>query len=107
VDQKNAFRQKDQVKFMESDRCFHIGFNKLTGNKYLMDRMHDIRYIMHLMRFRSLGIKGRMNGVVKEHEILNAVEKGNISEADKRMEYHLELSKNAVKTIKQKEKKNG
>ncbi len=108
VDQKNAFRQKDPVKFMESDRCFHIGFTKLTGNNYLMDMMQDIRDIMHLMRFRSLGIKGRMNEVVKEHEcILNAVEKGDISEAAKRMEYHLELSKNAVKTIKQKEKKNG
>ena len=107
VNQKNAAGLKDYTAFMGADRSFHLGFSKLTGNNYLMDMMKDIRDIMHLMGFRALGVKGRMQKVVKEHEcLLKAVEKGNISDALEQIECHLEASKEAVKEIIKLEGKN-
>jgi DNA-binding GntR family transcriptional regulator len=100
AEQKNTAELKQAVDFMEADRFFHIGFTKLIDNNYLMEMMQDIRDIMNLMRLRTLGIKGRMQKVVKEHEnILKAVEKGEVVKAMEEMESHLEYSKNAVKII--------
>lgn len=105
TDQKKAVKSKNTHQFMEADRRFHIGFTRLTHNDYLMDMMHDIRDIMHLMGFKALSIKGRMELVVEEHEnILKAVAKGDVQMAMKKMEYHLEYSKKAVNTIKEEER---
>lgn len=100
TDQKNAVTAKDEIKFMEADRNFHIGFTRLTKNNYLIDMMEDIRDIMHLMGFKALAITGRMEAVVKEHEkILTAVQQKNVSLAMDRMRVHLENSRDAVKTV--------
>lgn len=108
TNQKDAARFKNSVEFMKADRDFHIGFTRLTDNSYLMDTMQDIRDIMHLMGVKALDIQGRMSEVVQEHEnILNAVEKGNVTEAMEKMEYHLDLSRKAVKKIRKKEEENG
>ena len=105
AEQKKAIILKDPNRFMEADRRFHIGFTKLTRNDYLMDTMHDIRDIMHLMGFKALSIKGRMALVVIEHEhILEAVAKGDVDKAVQKIEHHLEYSKNAVTKIKEEEK---
>ncbi|MDZ7665462.1 MAG: GntR family transcriptional regulator [Desulfotignum sp.] len=39
TDQKNAVASNDEIKFMEADRNFHIGFTRLTRNNYLIDMM--------------------------------------------------------------------
>ena len=100
TDQKHAVASKDKIKFMEADRNFHIGFTRLTQNNFLIDMMEDIRDIMHLMGFKALGITGRMEAVVKEHEkILAAVQQKNMSLAMDRMRLHLENSRDAVKAV--------
>lgn len=100
TDQKNAVASKDEIRFMEADRHFHIGFTRLTKNSYLIDMMEDIRDIMHLMGFKALGINGRMKLVVKEHqEILSAVQQKSVSLAMEKMRVHLENSRDAVKTV--------
>ncbi len=105
---KHAAKHRDAERFIEADRRFHIGITKLTVNNYLMDMMNDIRDIMHLMGFKALNIKGRMEKVIGEHgNILQAIVKGEVNKAMKQMETHLEYSKIAVYKIKQEEKKNG
>jgi DNA-binding GntR family transcriptional regulator len=100
ADQQKAVESKDEPVFMEADRQFHIGFTRLTQNSYLIDMMEDIRDIMHLMGFKALGIKGRMQAVVKEHrKILTAVQQKNVSLAMEQMQVHLENSRDAVKQI--------
>jgi DNA-binding GntR family transcriptional regulator len=97
ADQQKAVESKDEPVFMEADRQFHIGFTRLTQNSYLIDMMEDIRDIMHLMGFKALGIKGRMQAVVKEHrKILTAVQQKNVSLAMEQMQVHLENSRDAV-----------
>ena len=83
-EQKEAAENADPQRFMAADRKFHIGFTRLTDNNYLMDTMHDIRDIMHLMGFKALGLEGRMDEVVLEHEsILKAVVTGGAGAAAK------------------------
>jgi len=101
-DQKNAAEDHDTNRFMEADRKFHIGFTTLAKNNYLMDMMHDIRDIMHLMGFKALGIRGRMLEVIKEHEaVFEAVCAGDAKKAVNRMEAHLAISKEAVNKTQQ------
>jgi len=79
TEQKKAAGIKDKLAFMELDREYHIQFSRLTENKYLVNMMEDIRDIMHLMGLQALGIKGRMQDVIHEHEnISNAIIKGNV-----------------------------
>lgn len=107
-EQKEAANEKDAHRFMAADRRFHIGLTRLTGNNYLMDMMNDIRDIMHLMGFKALSIKGRMEEVIQEHEdILKAVAQGDSFKAMEQMENHLDSSKLAVNKTKEEEKKNG
>ncbi|MEX1313646.1 MAG: FCD domain-containing protein, partial [Desulfotignum sp.] len=105
---KDAAQEKNAVAFMEADRDFHIMFTRLTKNTYLMEMMQDIRDIMHLMGFKALTQKSRMQAVITEHAaILAAVIKGQVAEAMQLMETHLEYSKLAVKQSKQEENTNG
>lgn len=108
AEQKNAVAKKDANRFMAADRRFHIEFTRMTNNNYLMDMMHDIRDIMHLMGFKALSFKGRMDEVVREHEsVLEAVANGDTVNAVSLMADHLEYSKKAVTKTKQEEIKNG
>lgn len=103
-EQKTAAAQGDTARFMAGDREFHIGFSRLADNKFLMETMNDIRDIMHLMGFKALGIKGRMDEVVSEHErILAAITDQDAEKAMIEMERHLEFSKTAVTQIQKKE----
>jgi GntR family transcriptional regulator, rspAB operon transcriptional repressor len=107
-EQKAAAKAGNAVAFMEADRHFHINLIRLTDNEYLMEMMQDIRDIMHLMGFKALGIAGRMQTVIHEHDdILAAVRTQDSAAAMALMETHLEYSKLAVKQSKQEEKTNG
>ena len=102
--QKDAAQKKNAVAFMEADRNFHITFTRLTKNAYLMEMMQDIRDIMHLMGFKALTQKSRMQEVIKEHEdILTAVQEGSVTKAMQLMDYHLAVSKKAVQQNKKEE----
>jgi len=98
AEHRKAASLKDKLVFMEADRRFHIKFTRLTENNFLIDTMQAIRDIMHLMGLRALGIEGRMQAVVKEHEkILSAISNGDGNDAMEQMEHHLNVSRKAVK----------
>ncbi|HCY85787.1 MAG TPA: hypothetical protein DHV36_11690 [Desulfobacteraceae bacterium] len=95
--QKEAARNNDARTFMDADRRFHMDLTTLARNNYLMEMMNDIRDIMHLMGYKALGLDGRMQQVIREHEIvLNAVAAGDAHAALEGMESHLAHSKAAV-----------
>ncbi|MEH0019371.1 MAG: GntR family transcriptional regulator [Desulfobacter sp.] len=106
--QKAAARQNDTAGFMDADREFHIKLMALAGNNYLMEMMHDIRDIMHLMGVRALEARERMARVIAEHEaILEAVGAGDASAASAAMADHLARSMDAVNQIEQEEEAHG
>ena len=98
TEQKRATGEDDPVAFMEADRKFHIGLTTLANNDYLLEMMQNIRDIMHLMGFKALGMNGRMQEVLTEHEdILHAVENRAVTEAMEKMDLHLDISKTQSK----------
>jgi len=103
-EQKKAADNCDTHRFLKADRKFHMGLIRMTENNYLMDMMNDIRDMMHLMGFKALGLEGRMDEVVSEHElVMQAVTLGDTEKSVSLMEHHLGFSKYAVNKTKQEE----
>jgi DNA-binding GntR family transcriptional regulator len=97
LNQRKAVKQKDYLAFMEADRLFHTRFSDLTNNRRLIAILENIRDMIHVMGVKALALEGRALAVIEEHQtILEAVKKGNIEEARRAMDYHLDQSKEAV-----------
>jgi DNA-binding GntR family transcriptional regulator len=97
LSQRKAVKQKDYLAFMEADRLFHTSFSELTNNRRLIAILENIRDMIHVMGVKALALEGRAIEVIEEHQtILEAVKKGNIEEARRAMDYHLDQSKEAV-----------
>jgi DNA-binding GntR family transcriptional regulator len=97
LNQRKAVKQKDYLAFMEADRLFHTSFSELTNNRRLIAILENIRDMIHVMGVKALALEGRALEVIEEHQtILEAVKKGNIEEARRAMDYHLDQSKEAV-----------
>ena len=95
--QRKAAKEKDYLAFMEADRLFHTYFSKLTNNRRLSAILENLRDMIHMMGYKALSLQGRALEVIKEHQaIFEAVKKGNVEEARRTMEIHLEKSKEAV-----------
>jgi len=96
-DQREALRKKDFVAYMEADRAFHSAFSELTNNRRFVAIVDNIRDVMHLIGVQALGIEGRGEEVIAEHEkVLETVRQRKPREARKAMNYHLDRSKEAV-----------
>ena len=97
LQQRKTAKQKDYLAFMEADRSFHTYFSKLTNNRRLIAILENLRDMIHLMGTKALSVEGRALAVIEEHQaIFDAVKKGNVDEARRAMEAHLEKSKEAV-----------
>jgi DNA-binding GntR family transcriptional regulator len=97
LQQRKTAKQKDYLAFMEADRSFHTYFSKLTNNRRLIAILENLRDMIHLMGTKALSLEGRALAVIEEHQtIFDAVKKGNVEEARRVMEIHLEKSKEAV-----------
>ncbi len=97
LQQKKTATQKDYLAFMEADRSFHTYFSKLTNNRRLIAILENLRDMIHLMGTKALSLEGRALVVIEEHQVIfDAVKKGNVEEARRAMEIHLEKSKQAV-----------
>lgn len=97
LQQRKTAKEKDYLGFMEADRSFHTYFSKLTNNRRLIAILENLRDMIHLMGTKALSLEGRALAVIEEHQaIFDAVQKGNLEEARRAMEIHLEKSKEAV-----------
>jgi DNA-binding GntR family transcriptional regulator len=95
--QRKAVNEKDYPAFMEADRLFHARFSELTNNGRLIAILENLRDMIHMMGYKALSLEGRALEVIEEHQaIFEAVKKGNVEEARRAMENHLEKSKEAV-----------
>ena len=97
LQQRKTAKAKNYLAFMEADRSFHTYFSKLTNNRRLIAILENLRDMIHLMGTKALSLEGRALAVIEEHQaIFDAVQKGNVEEARRAMETHLEKSKEAV-----------
>jgi DNA-binding GntR family transcriptional regulator len=95
--QRKAANEKDYPVYMEADRLFHTRFSELTNNRRLIAILENLRDMIHMMGYKALSLEGRALEVIEEHQaIFEAVKKGNVEEARRAMENHLQKSKEAV-----------
>lgn len=95
--QRKAVNEKDYPAYMEADRLFHTRFSEFTNNRRLIAILENLRDMIHMMGYKALSLEGRALEVIEEHQaIFEAVKKGNVEDARRAMENHLEKSKGAV-----------
>jgi len=83
--------------YIQIDREFHEFIARLTGNKFLVKAISDIRDLVDWMGFRALLRKERLSEVQNEHDaIIIALKSSDYEEAISKMSKHITITKNHV-----------
>ena len=76
--------------FFEANQEFHRKIQELSGNRWLLSVIQDLRKVLKLSRLHSLSLEGRLQQSLDEHRaIMLALEAGNAGQAEKVMHDHL------------------
>ncbi len=76
--------------FFDANQEFHRKIQELSGNRWLLSVIQDLRKVLKLSRLHSLSLEGRLQQSLDEHRaIMLALEAGNAGQAEKVMHDHL------------------
>ena len=91
---KECMKNDDKIEYLRTDREFHLFLAELTGNKYLVSALENIRDLIDWMGSRALFRKERMAEVFAEHDkIIQMLKKRtNGKEAMRLMEEHIVIT---------------
>ncbi|QEL66419.1 transcriptional regulator, GntR family [Oryzomicrobium terrae] len=96
-DLEQAARDGDIPRFFEANQEFHRTLQAITGNRWLLQVIQDLRKVLKLTRLHSLSAEGRLQQSLEEHRaILAAVLKGDPARAESLMRDHLLAGREAV-----------
>jgi DNA-binding GntR family transcriptional regulator len=83
--------------FFEANQEFHRKIQELSGNRWLLSVVQDLRKVLKLSRLHSLSLEGRLQQSLDEHRlIMAALESGNAGQAEKLMYDHLLSGREAL-----------
>src|SRR5574343_578030 len=83
--------------FFEANQEFHRKIQELSGNRWLLSVIQDLRKVLKLSRLHSLSLEGRLQQSLDEHRlIMAALEAGNAVSAEKLMHDHLLSGREAL-----------
>lgn len=83
--------------FFESNQEFHKKIQELSGNRWLLSVIQDLRKVLKLSRMHSLSLEGRLQQSLDEHRvILAALIAGDAARAEKLMHDHLLSGREAL-----------
>jgi len=85
------FAQNNQIdRFFEANQEFHRQIQGLSGNRWLLQVIQDLRKVLKLTRMHSLTIEGRLQQSLVEHRaIIAAIKAHDPKAAEKAMHDHL------------------
>lgn len=93
--------------FFEANQVFHRQIQELSGNRWLLTLIQDLRKVLKLSRLHSLSLKGRLQQSLDEHrEIMSAIESGDAVRAEKAMHDHLLSGREALARMQDSQAKN-
>ena len=76
--------------FFEANQEFHKRIQELSGNRWLLSVIQDLRKVLKLSRLHSLSLEGRLQQSLDEHRlIMSALAGGDAARAEKLMHDHL------------------
>jgi DNA-binding GntR family transcriptional regulator len=83
--------------FFEANQEFHKKIQELSGNRWLLSVIQDLRKVLKLSRLHSLSLEGRLQQSLDEHRlIMAALAAGNAVNAEKLMHDHLLSGREAL-----------
>ncbi len=83
--------------FFEANQEFHRKIQELSGNRWLLSVIQDLRKVLKLSRLHSLSLEGRLQQSLDEHrQIMAALEAGEGGRAEKLMHEHLLSGREAL-----------
>lgn len=83
--------------FFEANQEFHKKIQELSGNRWLLSVIQDLRKVLKLSRLHSLSLEGRLQQSLDEHRlIMAALAAGNAVSAEKLMHDHLLSGREAL-----------
>ena len=101
---ESAAREGRIDAFFEANQAFHKRVQELSGNRWLLSVIQDLRKVLKLSRLHSLSLEGRLQQSLDEHRlIMAAFENGNAEQAEKLMHDHLLSGREALARMKEQE----
>ena len=89
--------------FFEANQEFHRKIQELSGNRWLLSVIQDLRKVLKLSRLHSLSLEGRLQQSLDEHRrIVAALSARNAEEAEKLMHDHLLSGREALAKMEDK-----
>ena len=86
--------------FFEANQEFHKRIQELSGNRWLLSVIQDLRKVLKLSRLHSLSLEGRLQQSLDEHRlIMAALDSGDAAKAEKLMHDHLLSGREALAKI--------
>ena len=70
TEQRVACENGDKLAYMEADRMFHVLLSQLAENKRIVLIVENMREMFHAMGLSTLCKAGRMETVIKEHQLI-------------------------------------
>ncbi len=87
---ERAAQSRKIERFFETNQEFHRRLLELSGNRWMLIVVQDLRKVMKLSRLLSLTHEGRLEQSLEEHRrIMAAVRDGNVEEAESAVRDHL------------------
>jgi DNA-binding GntR family transcriptional regulator len=93
--------------FFEANQAFHKKIQELSGNRWLLSVIQDLRKVLKLSRLHSLSLEGRLQQSLDEHRaILATMLSGDAARAERLMHDHLLSGREALVKMDNKNAKN-
>lgn len=94
---ESAARDGRMTDFFEANQEFHRKIQELSGNRWLLQVIQDLRKVLKLSRLHSLSLEGRLQQSLDEHRlILAALQDHDAAKAEKLMHDHLLSGREAL-----------
>jgi DNA-binding GntR family transcriptional regulator len=93
--------------FFEANQEFHKKIQELSGNRWLLTVIQDLRKVLKLSRMHSLSLEGRLQQSLDEHRaILASMLAGDAAKAEREMHDHLLSGREALARMDAQNQKN-
>lgn len=97
---EQAARDGQIERFFEANSEFHKKIQELSGNRWMLTVIQDLRKVLKLSRLHSLSLEGRLQQSLNEHRsIMAAIRAGKADEAERAMHDHLLSGRQAAVKI--------
>lgn len=89
--------------FFEANQEFHRKIQELSGNRWLLSVIQDLRKVLKMSRLHSLSLEGRLQQSLDEHRlIMKAITARDVAAAERLMHDHLLSGREALARMEEK-----